>query len=79
MSDPAVIGQEIVRRVFGRHAALHGKARRADRVLTGQADLRIGERHALRDQDLRLLTRSMPVTSSVTVCSTWIRGLTSMK
>ena len=24
-------------------------------------------------------TRSMPVTSSVTVCSTWIRGLTSMK
>ncbi len=25
------------------------------------------------------LTMSMPVTSSVTVCSTWMRGLTSMK
>ena len=25
------------------------------------------------------LTRSMPVTASVTVCSTWMRGLTSMK
>jgi len=25
------------------------------------------------------LTRSMPVTCSVTVCSTWMRGLTSMK
>ena len=24
-------------------------------------------------------TRSMPVTSSVTVCSTWMRGFTSMK
>jgi hypothetical protein len=24
-------------------------------------------------------TRSIPVTSSVTVCSTWMRGLTSMK
>ena len=24
-------------------------------------------------------TMSMPVTSSVTVCSTWMRGLTSMK
>ena len=26
-----------------------------------------------------LWTRSMPVTSSVTVCSTWMRGFTSMK
>jgi hypothetical protein len=25
------------------------------------------------------LTMSMPVTCSVTVCSTWMRGLTSMK
>ncbi len=25
------------------------------------------------------LTMSIPVTTSVTVCSTWIRGLTSMK
>jgi hypothetical protein len=25
------------------------------------------------------LTMSMPVTSSVTVCSTWMRGFTSMK
>ncbi len=24
-------------------------------------------------------TRSMPVTASVTVCSTWMRGFTSMK
>jgi len=25
------------------------------------------------------LTKSIPVTHSVTVCSTWMRGLTSMK
>ena len=49
-----------------------------DVLLRRQADLRIVQRLPLRDEDLAL-TMSTPVTSSVTVCSTWMRGLTSMK
>ncbi len=52
--DAAVVGHEMVRRIFGRHAALNGKAVRRDGLLRRQSDLRIVERHALGDQDLRL-------------------------
>ena len=54
VGDAAIVGQEVVRRVFGRHAALHGKAGGADGLLAGQADLRVGQRHALGDENLRL-------------------------
>ena len=77
--DPAVVGDEVVLRIFGRDAALHRDAAAsrsapaagcsaAARAACGPAATRIW-----------LLTRSMPVTTSVTVCSTWMRGLTSMK
>ena len=77
--DLAVIGDEVVRGVFGRHAALEGEAVERDLVLRGAGAsaapcsscpwaTRICER-----------TMSMPVTTSVTVCSTWMRGFISMK
>ena len=79
MGDPAVIGREFVRGVLGGHAALEGEALRPARR-PGRAGRSRG-RTAASPPAIRiwLLTRSMPVTISVTVCSTWMRGLTSMK
>ncbi len=54
VAELAVVGQEVARRVFRRHAALHGEAVRADVGLVAQANLRIAERPALRDLDLAL-------------------------
>ena len=51
--EPAVVGHELVRRVFGRHAALNRKAVRRDLILRRQADLRPVEPFALRNENLR--------------------------
>ena len=77
--EPAVVGDEVVLRVFGGDAALDGVA--------AGLDLRPGRRGRSAGScslwpwatRIWLLTMSMPVTTSVTVCSTWMRGLTSMK
>src|SRR5262249_40044729 len=52
VGDPAVIGKKVVRWVFGRHAALHGKSGCAHRMLAGQTDLRVRQRYALRYENL---------------------------
>ena len=78
MRQPAVVGHEVVGRVLGRHPALDGEAVRPDGGLVAQADLRVGQRQALGDQDLAL-DDVVAGHLSVTVCSTWMRGLTSMK
>ena len=49
----AIIGDEVVLRVFGGDAALHGMAMQADVVLTGHAG-GLGQGLAFLDQDLRL-------------------------
>src|ERR1051325_7826240 len=54
MAEPAVIGHEVVRGILGRHPALHREAVLHDLRLIPQADLRIAQRPALRDEDLRL-------------------------
>src|SRR5262249_29981241 len=54
MAEPAVIGHEVVRWVFGRYPALEGGAVRDHRVLVAEPDLRIGQGQPLGDQDLCL-------------------------
>ena len=44
VGDPAVVGGELVRRVFGGDPALDGVAEGLDRVLVGEADLGVVER-----------------------------------
>ena len=75
--DPAVVGDEVVLRVLGGDPALDGVAVERDVGLAGLAG-GLGE---VAPSATRICARtmSMPVTSSVTVCSTWTRGLTSMK
>ncbi len=79
MRDPAVVGRELVFGVLGRHPALDGVALHLHGLLRGQVDLGVGERACPAAIRIWLLTRSTLVTISVTVCSTWMRGLTSMK
>ena len=72
MGDPAVVGSEVVGGVLGRDPALDGMSLCLDRLLAGNADVRIGQLASLGDQDLAL-------DDIDSVCSTWSRGLTSMK
>ena len=71
--DDAGAGPEVVRRVLGVDAELDGVAARA-RCPTGAARAARPRRSAIWSA-----TRSMPVSISVTGCSTWIRQLISMK
>ncbi len=52
--DPAVVGRELVVGVFGGDPALDRVSLSLDRLLAGDADLRVGKRRALGDQDLAL-------------------------
>ena len=54
MRDPAVVGSEVVGGVLGRDPALDRVPLRLDRLLAGEADLRIGQLASLGDQDLAL-------------------------
>ena len=54
MRDASMIGHEVVGGVFGRHAALNGKAASWRRPLGSQADFGIGQGEPLGDEDLRL-------------------------
>ena len=77
--DPAVVGDEVVLRVLGGDPALD-RVRRAV-VISSCGGMFSGASCSLWPWATRiwLLTMSTPVTTSVTVCSTWMRGLTSMK
>jgi hypothetical protein len=74
----AVIGGEVVFRVFGGDAALQGVPAQADVFLERNERVVVAHR-APSVTRICALTMSTPVTTSVTVCSTWMRGLTSMK
>src|SRR5690606_2336367 len=50
----AVVGHEVVRRVFGRYPALKGKTGEPNIFLLREADLGIAERDAVGDENLRL-------------------------
>ena len=52
--EPAVIRGEVVGRVFRRHTGLYRVPVGADRGLVAEADFRVAERRALRDENLRL-------------------------
>ena len=77
--DAAVIRNEILFRVLGGDAALKGVAVETNFLLRRHAGFGRADGGALGRLRICALTMSMPVTSSVTVCSTWMRGLTSMK
>ena len=78
--DAAVVGDEVLLRVLGGDAALERVAVEADVALRAARPNRgVADRACPRSMRICALTMSMPVTSSVTVCSTWMRGLTSMK
>ena len=51
--DAAIVGDEVVQRIFGRHAALQRVTRQRDLVLAGHAR-RLGQGRALGDADLGL-------------------------
>ena len=51
--QPAVVRHETVRRVFGRHAGLDREALRQDFRLIPEANVIVGQRPALRDEQLR--------------------------
>ena len=74
--DPAGVGAEAVGRVLGGDPALQGGAAQHDGVLATARGPRGSRPEAIRSCDC---TRSTSVTSSVTVCSTWMRGFISMK
>ena len=69
VGDPSVIGREPVFGVFGGDPALNGEALDLNRILRGPADSG-SARGAPCTIKIWLLTRSTPVTISVTVCST---------
>ena len=73
--EPADPRLEPLGGILGGDAALDGGAANVDRVLA-QADVVERLTAAMR---ICACTKSTPVTSSVTVCSTWMRGLASMK
>ena len=75
--DPAVVGDEVVLRVLGGDPALDRVAVERD---SSWLALPVASA-SVAPSAIRICARtmSMPVTSSVTVCSTWMRGLTSMK
>ena len=75
-ADRAGVRAEAVGRVLGGDPALQRGAAQRDVVL-GQAE--VGQRLARRRCAAARCTRSTSVTSSVTVCSTWMRGFISMK
>ena len=77
--DAAVIGDEVLLGVLGGDAALERVAVQPDLLLRRHAGVRLADALRPRSMWICALTMSMPVTSSVTVCSTWMRGLTSMK
>ena len=54
VGDPAVVGSEVVGGVLGRDPALDGMPLCLDRLLAGDADVRIGQLASLGDQDLAL-------------------------
>ena len=72
--DLARVGQEVVRRVLGGDAALDRRAARLDGGLVGMP---ISGSESAYPSAMRICacTRSMPVICSVTVCSTWMRGV----
>ena len=73
-----VIGREFVLRIFSGDAALHGVAVARDLRPAAADRLRpCSERPCATRICAR--TRSIPVITSVTVCSTWMRGFISMK
>ena len=73
--DPPRVRAEPVARVLGGDPALQGGSSQVDLIL-GEAELGSVAPEAIRSW---VETRSTSVTSSVTVCSTWIRGFISMK
>ena len=77
--DAAVVGDEVLLGVLGGDAALQGVAVEPDLLLRRHAEFRRRRCASPSAMWICALTISMPVTSSVTVCSTWMRGLTSMK
>jgi hypothetical protein len=78
--DAAVVGREAVLRVLGGDAALQRVAvERMCPARHGRSGVAASPMRAPSVMRICALTMSMPVTSSVTVCSTWMRGLTSMK
>ena len=76
--DTPVVGDEIVERIFRRDPALQRMAVEPDLRLRGHAGLRRAQSPPMAMR-ICAFTMSMPVTTSVTVCSTWMRGFTSMK
>ena len=79
VGDPAVVGRELVLRVLGRDPALEGDSPGPGSTDWSAMSISGSESGAPSAIRIWLLTRSTPVTISVTVCSTWMRGLTSMK
>ena len=74
--DLAGVGAEVVGRVLGGDPALQRRARAAGSSSCDRPRSASVSPEAIRSCDC---TRSTSVTSSVTVCSTWIRGFISMK
>lgn len=72
------IRHEVVHRIFRRNTALDGIAETVDRFLGLNTDFIAVEGIASATL-IWVWTMSIPVIISVTVCSTWTRGLTSMK
>ena len=54
MCHAAVVGHEIVGRVFRRDSTLHGETVGANLLLISQTDFFVGQFHSLSDQDLAL-------------------------
>ena len=77
--DRAVVGDEVVLRILGGDAALQRMGADADVRLRAARRCPGVPMRAPPAMRICALTRSMPVAHSVTVCSTWMRGLTSMK
>ena len=76
--QPPVIRNEMILRVFRRDPRTGSQTRASNLFLLRNQNRRLVQLVTLGDQ-IWLLTMSSPVTTSVTVCSTWMRGFTSMK
>jgi hypothetical protein len=75
----AKVRREAVLRVFRGDAALDREAALLDLILRRQRQRLRVHRDDPCAMRIWLRTMSMPVISSVTVCSTWMRGFISMK